>query len=167
MKNFELRNITWENWEECIELQVTEEQDDFIASNDYSLAQAYVATLNDKRPPFTFAIYHGDVIIGFTMFYYQDHEINDGSEYEELPCYTILRFMIDKQYQNQGLGKMAMQKVLEYIKSFPHGKASSIYLSYNPKNQVARHLFCSVGFVETGQLTSDEEDAEIVAKLLI
>ena len=163
----ELRNITWENWEECIQLQVSNEQGDFIASNEYSLAQAYVATLNDKCPPLTYAIYHNNIMIGFTMFYFQDHEINDGSDYEELPCYTLLRFMIDQRHQQQGLGKMALEKVLEYMKTSPHGKASSIYLSYNPKNQAARNLYRSLGFAETGQLTSDDEDADVVAKLMI
>lgn len=54
----ELRKITWDNWEECINLKVTEEQDNFIASNIYSMAQSYVALLNDELPPMTYAIYN-------------------------------------------------------------------------------------------------------------
>ena len=163
----ELRKITWDNWEECIDLEITDEQDNFMASNKYSLAQAYVAMLNDKRPPMTFAIYHNEIMVGFTMFYYQDHEENDGSDYEEKPCYTLLRFMIDKKYQGQGLGKQAMAKILEYIKTFPHGRAACAHLSYDPKNEAARKLYKSFGFVETGELTDDGEDAEVVAKLTL
>ena len=163
----ELRKITWDDWEECMELEVADEQDDFIASNKYSLAQAYIGLLNDKHPPMTFTIYHNEIMVGFTMFYYQDHKCNDGSEYEEKPCYTILRFMIDKKHQGQGLGKQAMTNVLEYIKTFPYGKATCVHLSYNPKNNVARKLYQSLGFVETGQFTSDDEDAEVVAKLVL
>jgi len=163
----ELNKITWDNWEECMKLEVTDEQDDFIASNAYSLAQAYVGLLNDKHPPMTFAICHNETIVGFTMFYYQDHECNDGSDYEEKPCYTILRFMIDKKYQGQGFGRQGMAKVLEYIRTFPHGKAVAVHLSYSPKNDSARKLYKSLGFIETGEFTDDDEDAEVVAKLLL
>jgi len=163
----ELRKITWDDWEECMELEVTDKQDDFIASNEYSLAQAYIGLLNDKYPPMTFTIYHNDLLVGFTMLYYQDYECNDGSNYEEKPCYTILRFMIDKKYQGQSLGKQAMVKLLEYIRTFPNGKAVAVHLSYNPQNNVARKLYQSFGFIETGQFTSDDEDAEVVAKLVL
>ena len=163
----ELRKITWDNWEDVMDLEITDEQDDFIASNEYSLAQAYIAMINDKRPPMTFAICNGEDIVGFTMFYFQDEEENDGSDYEEKPCYTLLRFMIDKKYQGQGLGKQAMAKVLDYIKTFPHGKADFVHLSYNPENEAARMLFRSFGFVETGALTGDDEDAEVVAQLVL
>ena len=39
----ELRPITEENFEDCINLDVREEQQDFIAENMCSLAEAYVA----------------------------------------------------------------------------------------------------------------------------
>ena len=162
-----LQKITWDNWEDIIDLKVTDEQDDFIASNEYSLAQAYVAMLNDKHPPMTFAICNNEDIVGFTMFYYQSEEENDGSDYEDKPCYTLLRFMIDKKYQGQGFGKQAMTKVLDYIKGFPHGKANFVHLSYDPKNEAARMLYKSFGFVETGQFASYDEDAEVVAQLAL
>jgi diamine N-acetyltransferase len=60
-----------------------------------------------------------------------------------------------------------MVKVLEYIKTFPHGKATCVHLSYDPKNEAARKLYQSFGFVETGQFTDDGEDAEVVAKLIL
>jgi len=47
----EFRKITWDNFDECINLQLTEEQRGFLASNVYSLAQSYVALLNDELPP--------------------------------------------------------------------------------------------------------------------
>ena len=47
----EFRKITWDNFDECINLQHTEEQRGFLASNVYSLAQSYVALLNDELPP--------------------------------------------------------------------------------------------------------------------
>ena len=39
--------------------------------------------------------------------------------------YYIWRFMIDKKYQGQGFGKEALRLTLEYIKTFPAGKAET------------------------------------------
>ena len=153
-----LQKITWDNWEECMRLEVTEEQDNYIASNMYSLAQSYVAQLNDELPPMTYAICNDDVLIGFTMFGY---DTADENEHDNEPCYFIARFMIDKRHQNKGFGKQAMVEVLEYIKSYPQGAAASVYLSYEPSNVVAQKLYKSLGFVETGNIC----EGEIVAKL--
>ncbi|MCK9526886.1 MAG: hypothetical protein M0R49_13295 [Limnochordia bacterium] len=52
-----LRKITWDDYRGVLRLRVTEEQDGFIASNAFSLAQSYVALLNDDLPPMTYAIH--------------------------------------------------------------------------------------------------------------
>jgi len=53
----EFRKITWDNFEECIRLDIFEEQKSFVATNMYSIAQSYVALENDQLPPMTFTIY--------------------------------------------------------------------------------------------------------------
>lgn len=172
----EFRKITWDNWEECMNLNVTEEQDDFIASNKYSLAQSFVALSNDELPPMTLAIYEDETMVGFMMMGYSTA---DESEYGEEPYYDLARFMIDKKHQNKGLGKQAMIKLLEYIKTFPHGEATAVYLAYNVRNDHARKFYRSLGFIETGGLYigddyieaggkyTDEDDVEVVAKLVL
>lgn len=155
----ELRKITWDSFDDCLRLKLHPEQENFVASNVYSLAQSYVALLNDKIPPMSYAIYHEDTLIGFTMMYYETAEEN---EYGDEPCYGMNRFMIDKQYQGKGYGRMAMEKVLEHIRSFPHGPATAMYLSYDDDNVVARRLYASYGFVETGERNSSDE---VIAKL--
>jgi diamine N-acetyltransferase len=99
-------------------------------------------------------------MVGFTMLFYVSAE---HSDYGDEPFYYICRFMIDKKYQNQGFGRQAMIKILEYIKTFPQGEVPAIYLSYNPNNDVARKLYKSFGFVETGEI----DDGEVVAKLTL
>jgi len=153
-----LEKITWDNWEECMNLEVTEEQDDFVASNTYSLSQSYVALLNDEYPPLTYAIYNDDVMVGFTMFGY---DTAGASEYGDEACYSICRFMIDKRYQKKGFGRQAMAKILEYIRSFPQGDATVVYIAYNPKNEVARKLYASFGFAETEKIVYDETVARL------
>ena len=161
----ELRKITWDNFHECINLKITDEQEerDYVPSNTYSLAQAYVAVLsgNEISPtPQTYAIYNDETMIGFTWFYYD----TVTNEYDDEPCYVILRFMIDKQYQNKGLGKQAMAKILSHIKTYPYGEAKAVYLSYDRRNTAAIKLYQSLGFKETGEYLRDDE---VVTKLVL
>ena len=69
--------------------------------------------------------------------------------------------MIDKAYQNNGFGKEAVKLALDFVKTFPCGKAEYCWLSYEPENQVARKLYSSFGFVETG----DTDGEELIAVL--
>ncbi|WP_042144296.1 GNAT family N-acetyltransferase [Paucisalibacillus sp. EB02] len=157
----EFRRITWDNLDECISLQLTDEQKGFLSSNVYSLAQSYVALLNDELPAMTFAIYYDDTMIGFIMMY---HDTAEENEYGDEEAYGILRFMIDKKYQNKGFGTKAMKRALEYIQTFPQGEAKAVYISYAPGNKMARHLYAKFGFKEIG---IDEEEDEILAKLIM
>lgn len=153
----ELQKITWDNYRDCIRLKVKEEQEDFVASNMFSLAQAYVALLNDEFPPMAYAICLNDQVIGFLMMYYDTAEESDYAE----ASYGIARFMIDRELQGKGYGKAAFAKALELIRTFPQGSAVSVYISYEPKNKIARKLYASFGFVETGAMAGDE----VVARL--
>ena len=156
----ELKKLTWDNWEECINLEVTKEQNNFVASNRYSLAQSYIHLTNDKTPPFSYAIYKDNVMVGYTLYFYCEADEDDP---EDEACYSICRLMIDKRYQGNGYGRQAMLKILEHIKTFPHGKADIVVLSYEPENTVAKKLYESLGFVETGEI----DEGELVAKLVL
>ena len=154
-----LQKITWDNWKDVIRLKVKDEQDGFIASNMFSLAQSYVALLNEDLPPMSYAICKDDLVIGFVMMY---HETAEECDYDE-ESYDVCRFMIDKNYQGKGYGKKAFEKTLELIKTFPQGNAASVFLSYEPENEVARKLYASFGFVENG----DMEEGEAIARLAL
>ena len=99
---FELRKITGNNYDECLNLKVSDAQKNFVASNIYSLAQAWVF-YNTAYP---FAIYADDVMVGFVMMGY-DKEKN---------IYDIWRFMIDEKYQGKGYGRAARYLAIEYLK---------------------------------------------------
>ncbi len=154
----ELKKITEENFRECIGLQIKDEQKGFVATNVKSLAQAWVAHENQLCVPMPFAIYDDDTMVGFVMLAYFEY---DADKPDESEIYTIWRFMIDKQHQGKGFGKAAMSKVLDYIKSYPYGQAKKVVLSYEPENAVAKALYVSFGFKETGEI----EDGEVVAQL--
>ena len=70
--------------------------------------------------------------------------------------YNLWRLMIDKNYQKKGYGKEAVRLALEFIKTFPCGKADFCWLSYEPENEIASRLYHSFGFVETGEMDGDE-----------
>ncbi|WP_027631882.1 GNAT family N-acetyltransferase [Clostridium hydrogeniformans] len=154
----ELRKITYDNFNECIKLEPNEEQKNYVASNIYSIAEAYVALTNNECIPMPYALYNDDIMVGFIMLSYGEDDKNKDEN-----VYGIWRFMIDKKYQGKGYGKEAMEKALGLIKTFPHGKASTVYLSYEPENIVAKSLYASFGFEETGEI----EEEEAVAKLVL
>ena len=70
--------------------------------------------------------------------------------------YNLWRLMIDKAYQNRGYGKEAVSLALEFIKSVPCGDAEYCWLSYEPDNAVARQMYRSFGFEETGEMDGEE-----------
>ena len=70
--------------------------------------------------------------------------------------YNLWRLMIDKAYQNRGYGKEAVSLALEFIKSMPCGEAEYCWLSYEPDNAVARQMYRSFGFEETGEMDGEE-----------
>ena len=150
-----LAKITEDNFDECIRLVPKEEQKSFVAPNVTSLAEAYVALAN-KECPIPFAIYNDDKMVGFVLLLY-----SEANEEEPENTYWVCRFMIDKKFQGRGYGKEGMKAVLNYIKGFPFGEASVVKLSYELENQVARSLYKSVGFIETGII----DDGEMIAKL--
>lgn len=154
----ELRKITYDNFNECIKLEPNEEQKNYVASNIYSIAEAYVVLTNNECIPMPYALYNDDIMVGFIMLSYGEDDKNKDEN-----VYGIWRFMIDKKYQGKGYGKEAMEKALELIRTFPHGKASTVYLSYEPENIVAKSLYASFGFEETGEI----EEEEAVAKLVL
>ncbi len=70
--------------------------------------------------------------------------------------YNLWRLMIDQQYQHRGYGRKAVELALEFIRTFPCGEAEYCWLSYEPENDVARRLYGSFGFEETGDMDGDE-----------
>jgi len=148
-----LRKITLENRRAIFNLEVSEDQRRFVASNLSSVASCYVLATNGGHP-FPFAIYADEQPVGFVMITYRI----TGYELPTIPddSYCILRLMIDKQYQHRGYGFEAMNKILEFIRTFPAGPASYCWISYKDDNSVAKKLYESFGFCDNGEIIGDE-----------
>jgi diamine N-acetyltransferase len=145
----ELRPVTKDNWRALAKLQVREDQRNFVASNVYSIAESH---FGDDEPDgshwdlFPFGIYDRETPVGFAMY-----GIN--------PSYVkhegfILRLMVDLNFQGKGYGRFAMEKMLEIFRADERIRVAGI--SYEPENEVARKLYASFGFVETGEVVDGE-----------
>ncbi|MDR0271385.1 GNAT family N-acetyltransferase [Paenibacillus sp.] len=148
-----LRKITLKNRREIFNLEVSEEQRRFVASNLSSVASCYVLATNGGHP-FPFAIYSDGLPVGFVMLTY-------GITGYDLPSiahdsYCIVRLMIDRHHQNRGYGLEAMKKILEFIRTFPAGPAHYCWISYKAENLPAKKLYESLGFRDNGEIIGDE-----------
>lgn len=146
MRMVELRKIGKDNLEGVLKLQVSESQKAFVSSTAYSLAQAWVY----RNTAFPFAIYADKTLVGFVMLGY----------YEARKQYTLWKFLIDTQYQNKGYGRKALQLAIKYlIETFD---VHEIYTGVAFENEIAKHLYRSVGFTETGLVEGNMEEMRYV-----
>ena len=142
----ELREITKENYEECLNLNVADSQKNFVSSTAHSLAQAWIY----YDTAFPFAIYADNVMVGFIMLGYS----------EAAGYYTLWKFMIDERYQNKGYGKKALKLGINYLVN--RFKVKEIYTAYYITNQIARNLYASAGFRETGEVVGNEVGMKLI-----
>lgn len=142
----ELREITKENYEECLRLHVAGSQRDFVSSTVHSLAQAWVY----YDTAFPFAVYADGVMVGFIMLGY----------YEAEGYYTLWKLMIDERYQNRGYGKKALKLGIAYL--VDRFGVKEVYTAYYKTNRVARNLYASIGFRETGEIVGNEVGMKLI-----
>lgn len=142
----ELREITKENYEECLCLKVADSQKAFVSSTVHSLAQAWVY----YDTAFPFAIYADDTMVGFIMLGY----------YEAGGYYTLWKLLIDEKYQNRGYGEKALRLGIDYLVN--RFRVKEIYTAYYETNRIARNLYASVGFCETGEIAGTEVGMKLI-----
>lgn len=140
-----LREITKENWVQCIRLKLASEQAGLVAPNVDSIAESKFEPHYVPR-----AIYKEEKVVGFLMYC---PEI----ETQEKDLYWLFRFMVDFEYQKQGIGKAALELALNEIAKT---NCRKINIVYSPKNWVAAKLYASFGFKQVGIA----EDGDIIVQ---
>ncbi|MEQ4915368.1 GNAT family N-acetyltransferase [Morganella morganii] len=141
--------VSKDNWEACVDLEVREDQEDFVASNVYSLAQ--LQFVNNFSAD---VIYDDETMIGFAMYGIDD---DDG-------MFWIWRFMLDAQFQGKGLGKDAFAALLEKITAMNNTREQPLpwlRLSYEPENEFAKHFYQRFGFKVVQMMDFGEEMAQM------
>ena len=142
-----LREITPENFKECISLKVSEAQTNFVASNLMSIAQAKIYPTANP-----FAVYADEKLVGFVMYGFDEDDQH----------FYLGRLMIDEKHQGKGFGKAATLEVIERMKQIEDCR--EIYLSFVPENTGAEKLYSSVGFERTDKIS---ESGEVVMRFVI
>lgn len=157
-----LEKVNAKNVWEILKLHVAKDQEDFVAPNDLSIIEAYIAVSGNGHA-FPFGIYEDEIPVGFLMIGYDVDDSYENPPQIAYGNYSIWRFMIDEKYQKKGYGKEALRLALEFVRSFPCGPARYCYLSYEPENIIAKKLYSEFGFSENGEM--DDEETVAVLKL--
>lgn len=146
-----LQDITIDNFERFIDMELPEHQRDYLDSNAVSIAQSKYYEDFVMR-----GIYCDGEPAGFLLY--------DISAESVPGLYGIYRFMVDFPKQGKGIGRKAMALLLDELHSKPDVHRIIIY--YKPGNAVAQAFYRSFGFRECGIDDSGEMIAEIIPSRL-
>jgi len=139
-----LREITRDTLSAVLRLKVAPEQEQFVASNAQSLAQAHFEPVT----PWYRAIYVGDEPAGFAMV---EYDLRDE-------VWFLWRFMVDARFQGRGVGRRAIQMIFDHVRSQPHG--TLLLTSCVPAPGGPGPFYEKMGFTYTGE----EEEGELVMR---
>ena len=140
----DLRPVDAENWRLCAALEVADEQRDFVSPVTRYLCLCHYGGL--WQP---FAVYDGDEVVGFAMWAVDPADQSGW----------IGGLIVDERHQSRGYVRAALRALVAWLRD--DRALPSCALGYSADNAVARRLYASEGFVETGEL----EDDELVARL--
>ena len=139
MINF--RAITEENFDIIVKMK-RPEGEGFVASNAYSLAQAWL--YRDAGDVYPFAIYNDDEPVGFMML---DEDLDEK-------YLVIWRIMFPIEHQCKGYGTEAIRKITELARE--SGKYEYMIIDHHPENKIAAHVYGKLGFRPTGEISNGE-----------
>ena len=134
-----LREVTQETVNSILNLRVTKEQEQFVASNAVSIAEAHFSEDAWFR-----AIYADETPVGFLV-------LSDQSDKGE---YYLWRFMVDVQHQGKGYGRRALELLIDHVKTRPNAK--ELFLSHVPGTGSPEGFYRKLGFEHTGEQVGDE-----------
>ena len=141
MINF--RAITEENFDTIVDMKRPDDEH-FVASNAYSLAQAWL--YRDAGDVYPFAIYNDDDPVGFMML---DEDLDEK-------CLIIWRIMFPVENQFKGYGTAAIREIIRLAKE--SGKYDFMLLGCDPENHAAEHVYRKLGFTPTGVFEHGENE---------
>jgi diamine N-acetyltransferase len=138
-----LREITKETVRLVTALDVGPDQDGLVAPNSVSIAEAHFEPKAWFR-----AIYHGDEPAGFAMVW------RDPAE----RVFYIWRFMVDARFQGKGVGRRALELLLEEARA---DGVEEVTLSVVPGPHSAIEFYERCGFATTGEMHGGEAEMKL------
>ncbi|MBK5360805.1 GNAT family N-acetyltransferase [Bacillus sp. TH44] len=145
--NVQLKIVTRENWEDALKLRVKENQIHLVPAVAVSLAKVYIKPDGENVEYIPFAIYDGDLIVGFIMHAFVR---------ESTDMYWINGFIIDEKEQGKGYGKAALQEIINLIKK-NFKECEEIRLTVHKDNISAKKLYECYDFKPLGNVYDGEE----------
>jgi diamine N-acetyltransferase len=142
-----LRPVDAGSWRDVARLTVAPGQERFVASPTYYLA---LCAYGDVWQPMSVNDARSGAVVGFLMW---------GIDDADASCW-LGGVLLDAAHQGHGVGRAAIVEALRVLG--PRSRSAGFALAYHPDNTVARSLYASLGFVETGEV----DDDEVVARLL-
>lgn len=124
----ELREINENNYEQCFELDAGVENENFVDTVIYSLAEAWVY----RKDTEAFAIYENNTMVGFVSLYVGENN------------FQIINFLIDAAYQKKGLGTEAAKMCIRFLQREYH--AGIISVPVETENISAQKFWHRLGF---------------------
>ncbi len=143
--NVTLREITRDSLRAILNLKVSKKQEQFVAPNAVSIAEAHFSSNAWFR-----AIYADETPVGFVML----------GEVPEKGLHFLWRLMIDERYQGRDYGRKALELVIQHVKTMTSAK--ELLTSCHEGKGSPSGFYLKMGFVETGEKI---DNGEIVMKL--
>lgn len=134
MDDLEFRAIQLSNLDEVVDLEVTPEQEDLVADNAYSIAQALLDPVGQCS-----AAYFQGRAVGFVY----TRLFNEGRHL------YICRFMVDQREQRRGLGRRIMARLL--ANALASGRVEVVDLAVSREAGSAEGFYTKCGFVATDE----------------
>jgi len=134
-----LHEITRDTVRTICDLKVSKEQEQFVAPNAVSIAEAHFSSEAWFR-----AIYADETPIGFVML----------EEVPEEDWFLLWRFMIDERYQGRGYGSKALELVIQHVNGRPNAK--ELHASYREGKGSPKGFYKRMGFRDTGEIHNGE-----------
>jgi len=140
----QLEPVTADNWRQCAAVAVRPDQADFVQPVTYYLCLCSYETIWQPL-----AITRAGTVIGFVMWGIDDDR-----------CRWIGGLTVDVTAQGSGVGRSVVEQLRDRFAGDPD--CPNVALSYAPANTVARALYASLGFTETGETMPGDD--ELIAR---
>jgi len=140
-----LREVTQDTVRVICDLKVSKEQEQFVASNSISIAEAHFSNEAWFR-----AVYADETPVGFVMLAEVPRE-----ERARLGTHFLWRFMIDERYQGRGYGRKALESVIQHLKE--ESNANALHTSCREGKGSPKRFYKKMGFKETGEKLDNGE----------
>ena len=159
MAQVTLRPISSSNVRDVCKLSVSKAQQNYVASNAQSLAEANFADHAWFR-----SIYFGEDPVGFVMLSVDPGvwgSVRESTTKQPRNWRTMIwRFMVDARYQGRGIGREAMRQTIAEAKA---QKVTTLWTSYLEGEDSPSGFYSKLGFAPTGEI----EAGEVLAKITI